>query len=204
MDLFRPRASANPMVWLLLGGCLLVALSLWLPWQTAARTARIEARADRIAELLLAAGRSAPPAEDPATRDLVLARFWRLAVAEGVRVEDVQAVEPPLPDTLLVLTNKHYAFQLAWSPLPADAIVARDAVPTREVLAWPLAAVGPAHAAFFHAEDAPRAYTRNLAAGYAGLGERRPPPGAGQRVGPTSLRRWSSYRSRSDERWILH
>lgn len=192
------------MNWLLCGGGLLVALSLWLPWQTAARTARIEGRADQVAGLLLAAFCSVPPVDDRAVRELALARFWRLLAAAGVRVEDVQVIEPALPGTLLSLTSKHYAFQVAWSPVPADAIVARDALPTREVLAWPLAAVGPGHAAFFYAEDAPRAYTRNLTAGYTGLGARRPPPGAAQRLGPASQTRWSSYRSRSDERWILH
>jgi hypothetical protein len=73
-----------------------------------------------------------------------------------------------------------------------------------ECLAWPLSEVGPGHGVFFHPDDAPRAYTRNLTAGYWGLGTHRPLPGQCHRlVGEVSSGR-GYYRSAGDERWILY
>jgi hypothetical protein len=192
------------MPWYLVAGAGLIVFSVWLPWLAAARTTRVERRAERIASLLLIASRELPPADLAADGDLLQGRFWRLCGASGEHVDDLEVVVPPLPGTLLVLRNKHYAFQLAMAPIPPDAVVARDAVPTREVLAWPLAATGPGHCVFFHAEATPRAYTRNLTANYRGLGAYRPPPGAAQAPVVSGSMPAHSYRARGDERWILY
>ncbi len=192
------------MPWYLVAGAGLIAFSVWLPWLAAARTTRVERRADRIAALLLQAGNELSPADMAADGELLQGRFWLLAGASAEHIDDLEVVEPPIPGTLLVLRNKHYAFQLAMAPLPPDAVVARDAVPTREVLAWPLAATGPGHCVFFHAEAAPRAYTRNLTANYRGLGDYRPPPGAAQAPLIAGSAPTISYRARADERWILY
>jgi hypothetical protein len=200
-----PRAAAwrNPARWYLLVGTALIASSLWLPWAAAARTTRVEQRAERLAELLLraASGMPFPPLDDP---DHVLARFYALALADGAFVADVERVEPTPPDVLLAFTNKHYAFQLAASPPDPLSIVGRNTVPALEVLAWPLASGGPAHSAYLCAENAPRAYSRNLGGRLVGLADHRPMPGVGQRrATPNPFDTVVSYRSDTDERWLL-
>ena len=200
-----PRAAAwrNPARWYLLVGIGLIVLSLWVPWLSAARTARVELRADRIAELLLraAGGMPFPPLDDV---EHVLARFFALASADGTFLADLERIEPPPAGVLLALTNKHYAFQLAESPPDPVSIVGRDTVPALEVLAWPLTTTGPAHSAYLHAENAPRAYTRNLGGSLVGLDSHRPAPGVGQRRATmVPFDTSESYRSVTDERWIV-
>lgn len=200
-----PRAAAwrNPANWYLLVGMALIALSLWVPWLAAARSARVEQRAERIAGLLLQAASNMPlpPLDDP---EHVCSRFWALALADGVFVSDLERIDPAPPDVLLAFTNKHYAFQLAASPPDPLAIVGKDTVPALEVLAWPLSITGPAHSAYLHAENAPRAYTRNLNGSLVGLTDRRPLPGVGQRrAAANPFDTGESYRSVTDERWIL-
>lgn len=192
----------NPATWYTAIGVGLLGVSLWLPWASASRTARVEERADAIADALLQAARGDALSGDAAALDRVLARFHALGEARAVFVADLERQEAPA-DTLLLLTNKHYAFQLAVSLLPQQEHAGRDAVPALEVVAWPLSRVGPGHCAFFHPENAPRAYTRNLAAGYAGTGGRRPLPGRCHRdaSSPDSP---SQYRSYDDERWLLY
>jgi hypothetical protein len=194
----------DPATFYVLGGIALIAASLWLPWATAARTARVEMRADRLCELLHRAGRSLAPAATPADVEHVWACFLALAGADGVFLADVERIDAP-DGTLLAFTNKHYAFHLAHSPvddLPAASPVVPAELPL-EALAWPRTAVGPGHAVWFQPDDAPRAYTRNLTNGYVGLGERRPRPGAAHR-GKSPFATARSYRSASDERWILY
>ncbi len=202
MNSWRRSRLLNPASWYTAIGMALLGLSLWLPWASASRTARVEQRADQIADALLLAARGDAPLDDPAALDHVLARLHALAAARAVFVADLERQEPP-PDALLLLTNKHYAFQLAVSPVPQNERVGRDTVPALEVVAWPLSRVGPGHCAFFHPENAPRAYTRNLAAGYAGTGRRRPAPGKCHRSAASSDHP-SSYRSDDDERWLLY
>lgn len=200
----RRDGFVDPMLWYLVAGLVLLAASLWMPWFTAARTARAELRADRLSELLLRAveGTAATGAEpDP---EHVLAVFFALAAADGVFLADVERLAPPAPEIVLALINKHYAFQLAPSPIDPTATVGRGTTPSFEVTAWPLGVAGPGHSVYFQAEDAPRAYTRNLTCGFHGLGERRPPPGAGQRRDGGAFDTPSSYRSNSDERWMLY
>lgn len=201
----RPGFWHNPVRWYLLGGTGLLGLSVWLPWFTAARTARVEMRAEHVGELLLEAVANQPLGLDAAAVEHVWARFQALALAHDAFLGDLERVEPPLPDTLLTLRSKHYAFHLAATPPEAGAPVGRDTVPALEVMAWPLEVVGPAHSVYLYAENAPRAYTRNLASGYHGLDNDRPPPGVGQRrVTGNFFDRARSYRAASDERWILY
>jgi hypothetical protein len=199
----RAPGWRNPSAWYLAGGLALIAASLWLPWFTAARTARVEQRADRLAELLLCAAEAllVPPVAGDVEH--VLARFLALAAADGAFLGDLERVEPPFPDSLLVLTNKHYALQLAASPPPATATPGSDTVPALEVLAWPLSALGPGHSVFFHAENAPRAYTRNLSSRIVGLGNTRPQPGSAQPRETGTSRSALAYRSANDDRWVV-
>ena len=204
MQEWRQSRWRNPAAWFTLIGLLLLAVSIWVPFQTAARTARTEQRADQIATLLLEVVRDFGGELDAATVEIMLARFHRLARRDGVYVTDLELVEPPLPDTVLLLQNKHYAFQVAVSPPDPRATVGAGALPALEVVAWPLTAVGPGHSVFFHPDNAPRAYTRNLAAGYAGLLQRRPTPGKGHRRSTQTMETAGSYRGFDDERWILY
>jgi hypothetical protein len=195
----------DPATWYAIAGVGLIATSLWLPWATAARTARVEMRADRLSELLMRAGRTVPVDATPADLEHVWGCFLALAQADGAFFADVERLEPPPDDTLLAFTNKHYAFQLARSPVdPQAAANGSDGgeLPL-ETIAWPLHAAGPGHAVYFHADDAPRAYTRNLTSGYVGLRGSRPRPGDAHR-GNSLFDTPTSYRSAGDERWILY
>lgn len=202
MQNWRRRGIGTPAGWYTAIGVLLLAGSIWVPFLTAERTARVEQRADAIASRLLAASRVVVgPLDGPAV-EIVLARFHGLALRDGIHTNDLERIDPPLPDTLLTLRNKHYAFHLAVSPPDPTAIVGRDTEPAYEVLAWPMDVVGPGHSAFLHCDDAPPAFTRNLSAGYVGLGSRRPAPGRSHRR-PSSVEIAAFYRSYDDERWIL-
>lgn len=204
MQNWRRTHFGNPATWFLLLGVAMLGATLWVPWFTAERTARIERRADAIAELLLAAARDFDGAIDEADAQIVHARFLRLALRDQLHTADLEVHEPPLPGTVLTMVNKHYGFHLAVSPLEANVIAGRGTQPAREVMAWPLTSTGPGHCAFFHPDDAPRAYSRNLAAGYAGLGSRRPIPGRSHRRPHGLAEVTSYYRSFDDERWILY
>lgn len=205
MQKWRRSWASNPASWYLIVGTALLGATLWVPWFTAERTARVEQRADRIAQLLQEAASAFAGDIGERDADPVHARFLRLALRDGLHVADLERIEPPLPHTTLVLRNKHYLFYLAPSPQQADVICSKDSVPAREVVAWPAGAAGPGHCLFFHPDDAPRAYCRNLAKGYAGLGEGgHPEPGVAHRRPNTLLQVTSFYRSFDDERWILY
>lgn len=180
----------------------MLAASVWVPFLTAERTARVEGRADRIAGLLLDALRGFPSAIGPDDLPVVMARFHALALRDAVHVTDLEVLPTPLPQTLLLLRNKHYLFYLAESVPDAQAIPSRDAIPNYEVLAWPLTGLGPGHSAFFHADNAPRAYTRNLTAGYEGTAKP-PTPATSHRRSGTSFEVARTYRNGDDERWIV-
>jgi hypothetical protein len=202
MQNWRRRGIGTPAGWYTAVGVAMLAGSIWVPFLTAERTARVEQRADAIAGLLLAATSDLAGPLDAAAAEVVLARFDCLALRDGVHINDLELMTPTLPDTLLTLRNKHYAFHLAVSPPEPTAIVGRGTEPAYEVAAWPMAAVGPGHSAFLYCDDAPPAYTRNLSAGYVGLGSRRPQPGRSHRRS-TAVGAESFYRSFDDERWIL-
>lgn len=202
----RPRRSlafVNPANYYLVGGLALLAVSMYVPVFTGARTARLEQRADTIATLLLLATLDRPLGIDAEDLPNVLARFYALAARDGAFVSDLEQVDPPLPDTLLTLQSKHYAYHLAVSP-PEVPSTRRDATVAYEVIAWPLSAIGPARSVFFVPDDALRAYTRNLSIGFDGLDGDRPLPGRCHRRSGTLFDEQRTYRSRDDERWIAY
>lgn len=204
MQMWRRSRLGNPATWYLGAGLALLGATMWVPWFTAQRTARVERRADELAGCLLAAALEPVDVLDAVAAEVVAARGLRFALAAGVHVTDVERIDPPPPGALLALRNKHYAFHLATSPLPDSVLAGRDTSPSLEVMAWPLGRAGPGHCVFFHPDDAPRAYTRNLTANYAGLGSRRPRPGQAHRR-PHGLHEVTSYyRGFDDERWILY
>jgi len=209
MEVSRRSRWCNPGAWLTALGLVLLASTVWVPFQSAERTARVERRADQIAALLLEATSRASDANvgtywDPATAEIVLAYFHALAMRDGAFVNDLEVLDQPLPNSLLTLQNKHYAFQIAVSPPDTRETPSADAEPAYEVTAWPLSAVGPGRSVFFYPENAPRAYTRNLAKGYSGLGDRRIAPGRGHRRPAQTLELRASYRGLDDERWIVY
>lgn len=198
----RLRSGAlNPANWYLTLGLGLLGASLWLPWWTAQRTARIERRADQICQLLLEAASDLLVPIDDTTVEFVFARLQAGTEAEGVQVADLERQEP-LPGALLTLRNKHFLFGLFPAEPEPNQRIGAGSVPALEVYAWPASRLGPGHSAFFAAEDAPRAFTRNLARDYHGAkvaparssGQR---PVRGQDLG-------GSYRGLDDERWLLH
>jgi len=208
MEVSRRSRWCNPGAWLTALGLVLLASTIWVPFQSAERTARVERRADQIAALLLEATSRASDANvgerwDPATAEIVLAYFHALAMRDGAFVNDLEVLDQAMPDSLLTLQNKHYAFQIAVSPPDPKDTPSADAEPAYEVTAWPLSAVGPGRSVFFYPENAPRAYTRNLAKGYTGLDDRRITPGRGHRRLAQTLELRISYRGLDDERWIV-
>ncbi|MBZ0150560.1 MAG: hypothetical protein K8J09_03440 [Planctomycetes bacterium] len=204
MQMWRSSLWTNPGAWYTLLGVGALVVSMWVPWWSADRTARIERRADEIAEVLL---RVAEQCLEPITEADLATLFaqlsWQAACA-GSFVADLELIEPPPDGVVMLLRNKHYAFQLAPSPLGANLIAGRDTVPAYEVTAWPLSGAGPGHTAYFHPEDGPRAYTRNLGAGFAGLGKDRPLPGACHRPRGSTIQTRYHYRATDDKRWILY
>lgn len=205
MPIVRRSGLVNPANWYLIVGLALLTGSVWVPLLAAQRTARIEGRAEQIVALLAEAARDWPDALTRADLPIVLARFRALAARRGGPfVEDLELIEPPLPDTLLCLRNKHYLFHLAESPPDGKEIVGRDTVPAYEVMAWPESLVGPAHSAFFRADNALPAYTRNLGAGFVGTGKDRPVPSRSHMRQGATPESSLSYRSYDDERWIVY
>ena len=204
MPIVRRRRSFNPATWYLIAGLALLGASVWMPLLAAQRTARIEGRAEQIVRLLAEAARDWPAGIAQSDLPVVLARFFALAARPGGPfVEDLELLDPPLPDTLLCLRNKHYVFHFAESPPDPREIVGRDTVPAYEVMAWPDSLIGPAHSAFFRADNGLCAYTRNLGSGFVGVEERRPRPGRSQVRPGTPFESTVSYRSHDDERWIV-
>lgn len=202
--MLAPRwlALGNPANYYLLLGAVLLAVSAAVPFWTGQRTARIEARAHTVVQALAQAMLDLRGPFVAADRGLLLARFHAYAARDGAFVADLEEHEP-LPGTLLTLVGKHYVYHVAESP-PEVPSPQADLEPGYEVAAWPLAPYGPAHVVYFHPDDGLRAYTRNLAAGYHGLGDQRVLPGRSH-VRGTGLRLADrSYRSRDDERWLLY
>lgn len=204
MQTSRRSSLANPATWYIFAGILLLGASIWVPYLSAVRTARVESRADEISGLLLQATKGQIGAIGPDEVQNVLARFFALAEREQVLVGDLEVHDSPLSGTLLSLQNKHYLFYLAASVPDADAIVSRDSTPSFETMAWPIAGLGPGHSAFFQSDSAPRAYTRNLTVGYQGTADRRPYPSNAQRRTSSLFDVSHSYRDQRDERWIAY
>lgn len=205
MNEWRRSRFGNPAAWFAVLGAGLLAFSLWLPWLGASRTTRVEKRADGLAEALLEAARGFVSPLDEAERQAVMARFIREAACRGERVKDLERAEIPGDGIALCLINKHYAFQLAESPPQPKQRPGVKTIPAWEVIAWPLGSVGPGHSAFFYAENASRAYSRNLRSSYAGFASKRfPLPGAGhRRPGEAGKRPWQ-YPGNDNGRWIIY
>ncbi|MFY9343285.1 MAG: hypothetical protein WAT39_12385 [Planctomycetota bacterium] len=191
----------NPATWYGLFGVVLLALTLWTPWATAARTTRVEERAQQLAVACAECLASLAPGNDAAAREHFLARWQALAAARGAFVGDLEPGAEPAQPSVLLFANKHYAFQVAPSPPPVREPGGPGTLPPLEVIAWPLAAVGPGHCVFFVPSNAPRAYSRNLTAGYAGW-HRAPPPGCGHRRAGSANESNLAYRGEDDERWV--
>lgn len=194
---------ANPAGWYCWLGFGLLLASVATPLFTAERTARVEGRAEQIVGLLREATRGFPAPLGADDVPILLARFHALAGRDAVLIGDLEPLVPPLPQTLLTLRNKHYLFHVAESPLEARAVATPGAWPAYEALAWPMEAVGPGHSVYFHPDDAPRAFSRNLSAGYFGTGSRRPAPGQCHRRPSAVAEDSRLYRSANDERWIV-
>ncbi|MFM1872108.1 MAG: hypothetical protein RL398_1530 [Planctomycetota bacterium] len=196
----RHLAWRNPVNYYLAVGLGLLVVSAFVPLWTGQRAARVEDRAAAVAAALAeAVGEFAlPPTADDVP--LLMGRFFAVAARDGAFVADL-AMVAPLPETLLTLVGKHYVYHVAISP-PEVPSTRADLVPGYEVAAWPIDTLGPGHAVFFLPDDAPRAYTRNLAAGYSGLGEARVVPGRSHARQSGGRGTAGSYRSRDDERWL--
>jgi hypothetical protein len=192
----------GPMAWHLGVGLALIGASLALPWWSAERTARAEMRASQIVDCLLEVGQQLGR-DGPPDADVAAARLYALGAARGAFLADLQAAADA-DGAWLTMSNKHYAFRLAPIAVDPAARAAPDAATGIEALAWPLAAAGPGHAMFYAPEDGSRAYTRNLAHGHFGFDARRPGPETGRRRNASMFDTRLAYRSRSDERWILH
>ena len=199
----RSSGWANPAGWLVLLGLLLLAFSLWIPWLSASRTTRIESRASGLAEALLEASHGFQPPLDAAALACIEGRFYAHASSRGEHTKDLERLPQPPNGALMVIVNKHYAFQLSLSPPAVDQKFGKHTTAALEVTAWPRSAIGPGHCAFFYPENATRAYTRNLRASYAGLDADRPLPGAPHRRPGLGSRRLSPYPGRDNERWLV-
>jgi hypothetical protein len=192
------------LVWTGIAGLL---VSFWVPWGVAQRTARTEDRADRLALLLLQTATPMQPlaGADDATLATLLARTQLLASSRGLFAEDLERIdESPPPGALATFANKHYLFQLAFSP-PTNPrqLSSSSSLPLPlELMAWPREPNGPAHAAFFCSEVAEPAFSRNLQQGYVGL-DRRPAPGSGYPRDEARAGQDCAYRDAVDERWLL-
>lgn len=206
----RRRRSLNLGNLLVLALTLALGTSLWVPYGTATRVARVEDHAPRVGRLLLAAGRAAMPIDF--TDDAV-----GTAIAEDLRqrCRDAQHPESTLPELIgppsdtdgspmpaFCFRGKHFLFLLTEPP----SELLDGAGPRRlEVYAWPRSA-GAAHSAFAFlerlADDGSlrthELFSRNLDRGYTGH-EHAPRPGSARpRDGETE----AIYRGADDQRWI--
>ncbi|MCA3007991.1 MAG: hypothetical protein INH34_06465 [Phycisphaerales bacterium] len=202
MSEWRKRGGIGPMRWHLLAGIAACAASVGAPWLSATRSARVEDRCSELTTCLATSVQDAARHGEP-DHDHVLARTVAFAGALGVFAADLEA-RPSSEAGWLLFANKHYLFRAApIAPDPARRH-AEDARPAYEVLAWPVDAQSAGHAMFYAAEDAPRSYTRNLARGYQGVGDRMAAPGHGRRRAATEFDQTHSYRSIGDDRWICY
>lgn len=198
------RNPTSPATWFGLLGAAALLGTFYLVFAGARRTARAEARGEELAQLLLEIGNRVAPIEWDARwqGEHVLSLLLATAAARGVFVGDVELDESHGPFELRC-KNKHYCIALRPSPRPlAGQAPTIDGSEPLEAMAWPLDAVGPAHAVFFWPADAEAAYSRNLQSGYVDTpAARRPPPGCAHRR--TDARRAWNYRGIDDERWLL-
>lgn len=203
MSGWRQSWYANPAAWYTLVGLGLLSATLYVPWLTAERTARAERRAERLGARLLGVVTEFDQPLEPESMPTILARWAMACERDGDYTADLDVIAADGAGVLLVAVNKHYVFQLAESPPPQQFRTGTGSMPAYEVVVWPRDQTGPGHAAYFLPSNAPRAYTRNLTALYAGL-DRRPLPGSGHSVPYIGRHEQWHYRSANDERWILY
>ena len=203
MTAWRRSRWANPAAWFTALGVALLGFSLYVPWLTASRTARVERRAEQLAQALLDASSGFEQPLDETDLSGLAGRFYAVAESRGLYTRDLTRLDRPPEGALLCFLNKHYAFQLSESPPGASQRAGAATAPAFEVTAWPESGVGPGHCAFFYPENAARAYTRNLRANYAGTGNTRPMPGRAHRAIGQSGQRAASYTGNDNERWVL-
>ncbi|MCU0864676.1 MAG: hypothetical protein MUC36_12840 [Planctomycetes bacterium] len=203
MSEWRQSWYANPASWYTLLGLGLLFTTLYVPWLTAERTARVERRAEHLGSQLLRTVEELKLQLDAESVPLVMARWLMLAERDGEFHADLETIDSGVPGALLTARNKHYMFQLAESPPPAQFHAGPDGMPAYEVVVWPRDGNGPGHAAYFLPSNAPRAYSRNLSADYLGF-ERAPAPGSCHSTPNIGRQEQWHYRSVNDERWILY
>ncbi len=183
-----------------------------LPSWTAQRVARVEDRAFQVTETLLDVAVLHVPLDlsDPdAVAQSLAAELRRRCAALGQPDGDLP--EPILGQPLPTFGNKHYLFRIARQPEPVRRPDDWDPLRRRplEVYGWPRTLLPPGRTVFMAPELGAIAYTRNLGAEYAGLGENPPRGGSGvPRGDSTEAESRGAYRaavpgSAKDERWIV-
>lgn len=187
-----PRSwnTANVLVVL---GVLLLGVTFWVPYATASRVARIEGWAEGIARALLTAAsdRSDLVLDAPAAADAVR---QSLPSNYAHRLHTM----PPLSDPPgMRFRGKHYLYLVTRTPLPSGEA---DPGQPLEVYAWPRSYLAAGRTTFFVPEDAPAAYSHNLAARYRD-DEVVPAAGAG-RPEHADDDLTSPWRGRDGERWL--
>lgn len=179
--------------------------TLWVPYASASRSSRVEARGEVLAALLLKEASAMQPLDldDPFLQRVLLARVLRGAPPLELFANDLEPFTAPEGDPGLWFTTKHYLFRVAATPVDSQRPAPADGLPPAlEVLAWPREVPSPAHSAFFCTEIGDPVFTRNLQAGYHGP-ENCPRPGAGHRRPDPLFERQGYYRGLDDERWLL-
>ncbi|MEM7199303.1 MAG: hypothetical protein AAF628_03495 [Planctomycetota bacterium] len=175
-----------------------LVVTLWVPYITAGRVARIERNAEDHARALLAATLDAAEgAWDPQATG---------AVGDlASRVPQVAAVPPDAGRTGLpaglYFESKHYLYSV-FTRGPDDQIGDDTAAPPAfEVFAWPRSYLGPGRSAFYFPAGGRPAYTRNLKSAYQGFGAP-PQPGEGRPREDGLSEPDYGYHDRLDERWL--
>jgi hypothetical protein len=184
---------------LVLALCAVLGVTLWVPYGTAARTARVEGTGLRLARELLRVATAAPFALDGDGAALL----DRMADGRQLEVVPPSGAAGAASRPRLLFASKHYYFCIHESPDDWAAPAGPERARPIEVYAWPRSFFGPARSAFFLPSDAPAAYTRNLQLGYVGL-EVIPVAGSARPVvAPEEPEdSWRGWRGRDDGRWL--
>lgn len=190
-------------------GNLLVGIGLiglggtfFLPTWSADRVVRVEGRAEALARALLAGAAGMEPLDlaDPQ-------QIAKLAADLALRYQSFGFPESDLPELVAgppptaTFQSRHYLLRVVRQPAEAGVDPLADTVRPLAVYAWPRSVLPPGRTVFFMPADGIAAYSRNLAADYAGL-DHAPPPGAALPADPAEAQHQATYRSRDNEHWI--